>query len=316
MKSEVRSPIGLGPRNFKELGALLAVIAVIFLAGPLAYRNQFFFLYMMVQMIMAMGINIIYGFTGYLPFGYTVFYGLGAYGIYIGLRLGLHPALAFLFSIAITLALAAALLPLFRLRSHYFAIATLAALLAVEYLVESSELSRWTNGGKGAALIGLYDPTLTYYVTFAILAVFLVVTALIKYSHYGLALRAIRGSVLTAAMDGVNVPISRGLAWIISALMAALAGAMYGWYVVFFYPDIFSVSTNIYVIAYSIFGGAGTLVGPIIGTLVLNSVYQFLSVYYTEYLPIAFGVVLIILVIFMPRGLVDLINRKLKVNLP
>ncbi|ADL19206.1 Branched-chain amino acid ABC transporter, permease protein [Acidilobus saccharovorans 345-15] len=316
MRSELRSPVGFGKREAKELAILAAVLAVIFLAGPLAYRNQFFFLSMMIYMMLAFGINMIYGFTGYLPFGYTVFYGLGAYGVYIGLVLGLHPALAFIFSIAISMAVAAVLLPLFRLRSHYFAIATLAALLAVNYLVASSELARWTGGGKGASLVTIYDPNLTYYVTFVLLLVFLAVTSLVKYSRYGLALRAIRGSALTASMDGVNVPLIRGLAWLISALMAAVAGAMYGWYVSFFYPDIFSVATDVYVITYAIFGGAGTLTGPILGSIILSSVYQFIGIYYTEYLNIVFGILLVLLILFMPRGLVDLLNRKAHLRLP
>ena len=311
-----RPPVGLGPRELRWLAGVLLAVALIFLAGPAAYPNQAFFFFMMDYLILALGLNIIYGFTGYLPFGYTVFWGLGAYGIYIGTRLGLNEPLSFAFAIAVSFLLALALLPLFRLRSHYFAIASLAALMAVYYLVQSSALEPWTNGDKGAAIPQFYDPTLTYYVTFAFLVVSIVVTALIKYSRLGLALRAIRGNVLSAALDGVNVPMARSLAWVVSALMAAFAGAMYGWYIAFYYPDIFSVANDVYIIAFTIFGGAGTLLGPIVGTLVLNTVYFFLDVYFTNYLPLIFGALIVVLVLFLPNGLVDLISRRLGRRLP
>jgi len=312
------SPVGLSTRRLTQLVVLLVVTAAIFLVGPLAYPNRPFFFTTMIFMLLAYGINLIYGMTGYLPFGYSVFYGLGAYGVYIGLRLGMGEALSFLFAVAITLGLALVLLPLFRLRSHYFAIATLAALMGVYRLVDSSLLTPWTGAGKGASLAPIYDPTLTYYLTLALLLAFVAVTAAIKFSRYGLGLRAIRGSVITAALDGVNVPRLRGIAWILSALVAALAGAMNGWYVTFFYPhDVFSVSLNVYVITYAIFGGAGTLTGPLIGTLVLNAIYNFINVSaYSNYLPIVFGTILIALILLMPNGVVELVNRRTKLRLP
>ncbi len=310
----LRPPVGLGRAQLRNMGIYLALMLALFLAGPVAYPNQFFFFYLMDFLILTLGLNFIYGFTGYLPFGYTVFWGLGAYGIYIGLQLGLHGALAFIFAIAISTALAAVLLPLFRLRSHYFAIATLAALMAVYYLVESSALERWTNGDKGASLAGRipYDPMLTYYITLAILLISLVLTFYVKYSRFGLALRAIRGSVLSAEMDGINITITRGLAWLLSALIASLAGAMYGWYVMFYYPDIFNVTYSVYVITYLIFGGAGTVLGPIVGTLILSSLYQFLDVYYTSYVNLTFGVILILLMLFMSKGLMGVLYRYLR----
>lgn len=312
------SPVGLNRRRAIDLAAVIAVIAAVFLGGPQIYHNLPFFFLTMVFLLLAYGINLIYGLTGYLPFGYTVFYGLGAYGVYIGMRLGLGFVPSFIFSMAVTLGLAVVMLPLFRLRSHYFAIATLAALMGVYYLIDSSVMAPWTRAGEGAALIGVYDPTLTYYVTFAALVVFVIVIGLIKYGRLGLALRAIKGNVTSAALDGVNVPLVRGVAWLISALMAGFAGAVYGWFVTFFYPDtVFSVAINVYVIAFTMFGGAGTLTGPLLGTLTLNIIYQYVGVSaYSNYLPLIFGAILVALVLLIPNGLVDLINRRFKGVLP
>ena len=312
------NPVGLNRRRALELTAVIAVMAVVFLEGPLIYNNLPFFFLTMVFLLLAYGIDLIYGLTGYLPFGYTVFYGLGAYGVYIGMRLGLDFLLSFLFSMAVTVGLAIVMLPLFRLRSHYFAIATLAALMGVYYLIDSSVMAPWTRAGEGAALIGVYDPTLTYYVTFAALVIFVFIIGLIKYGKLGLALRAIKGNVTSAALDGVNAPLVRGLAWLFSALMAGFAGAVYGWFVTFFYPDtVFTVALNVYVIAFTMFGGAGTLTGPLLGTLTLNVIYQYVGVSpYSNYLPLIFGVILVALVLLIPNGLVDLINRRFKGLLP
>jgi branched-chain amino acid transport system permease protein len=290
---------------------------IIAFLGPKLYINKAFFFDLIIFTIVSLGLNIIYGLTGYLPFGYMVFFGIGAYGVYIGMRLGLNPIGAFAFSFALDLLLAAVLLPLFRLRSHYFAIATLAAFEGFYYLVSSPSLSRYTNGALGASLVSIYKPTLTYIVAVIFLIFVILLTALIKSSSFGLALRAIKDSVISAHLDGINVPLTRGIAWIISALIASVAGALYGWYSAFFYPEtVFSLTLGIYIIAFVIFGGLGTLVGPIVGTVVLYSIYQYFSISYSYYVMLFFGILLIILILFLPGGIAQIIQKYLKKPLP
>ncbi|MCE4607352.1 MAG: branched-chain amino acid ABC transporter permease [Caldisphaeraceae archaeon] len=298
-----------------SLGLSAFLLALMFL-GPMVYINKAFFFDLIIFVILAIGLNIIYGLTGYLPFGYIVFFGFGAYGVYIGMRIGLGPAEAFLFDYLITFILAVVLLPLFRLRSHYFAIATLAAFEGMFYLVGSPTMSKYTSGALGASLVPIYNPSLTYILAAVFLVFTMFLLAWIKSSPYGLSLRAIKDSVISAELDGINVPTARGIAWIISAMIASVAGSLYGWYSSFFYPEtVFNLTLGIYIIAFVLFGGAGTLIGPVIGTLILYSIYQYFSISYSFYLELFFGILLILIVLFMPEGIIGILSRRLKKSL-
>lgn len=301
------------------ISALLISIVMIALAfgGPEIYSNKAFFFNLIIITIVALGLNLIYGLTGYLPFGYMVFFGMGAYGVYIGMRIGLAPWEAFAFGFVLNLIVALVLLPLFRLKSHYFAIATLAAFEGMYYLIQSPDLSKYTNGALGASLVTIYNPNLTYIISIIFLVFVIFLTAFIKSSSFGLSLRAIKDSVISAYLDGVNVPVTRGLAWIISALIASIAGTLYGWYSSFFYPEtVFTLTLGVYIIAFVLFGGLGTILGPIIGTAILYSIYQYFSISYTYYVQLFFGILLIILILFLPGGIAQVIRKYIKKNMP
>ncbi|MGC9183779.1 branched-chain amino acid ABC transporter permease [Caldisphaera sp.] len=302
-----------------DLAAIIISIIMILVAfiGPKIYSNEAFFFNIIILTAVALGLNIIYGLTGYLPFGYMVFFGMGAYGVYIGIRLGLMPIEAFVFGFILDLVLALVLLPLFRLKSHYFAIATLAAFEGIYYLVQSPDLSKFTNGALGASLVTIYNPNLTYIIATVFLVFVILLTSWIKSSRFGLSLRAIRDSVISAYLDGVNVPITRGIAWIISAMIASVAGALYGWYSSFFYPEtVFALTLGVYIIAFVLFGGLGTIIGPIIGTVILYSIYQYFNISYTYYVQLFFGILLILLILFLPGGIAQIIKKFFKRSMP
>lgn len=304
-------------RGFVTPVALILGLAVLFFAGPSVYNNQAFFLSTAVFMILALGLNLIYGFTGYLPFGYAVFVGMGAYGFAMGIKFGMPIYLAFLFSIFLSVVLAVVLLPLFRLRSHYFSIATLAAFEAVYYLVGSDYAKSYTGGPYGITLANVYQPGTIYIIAFLSLAFAVFVNAWVRGSRMGLALRAIRDNPLSASMDGVNVPVTRGLDWLLSALIAGLAGTIYGWYISFFYPEtVFSLTFSLFVITFVIFGGMGTLVGPVIGVVTLYSLYDVVGISYPYYFDMIFGVLLVLLILFLPGGLSQVVERLIRRKLP
>lgn len=311
---------GFSVKSRRELATptgLVLGLAVLFFVGPLLYSNRAFFFTMAVFMILAFGLNLIYGYTGYLPFGYAVFLGMGAYGLAIGIKLGFPVPLAFLFSIAVSAALAVILLPLFRLRSHYFSIATLAAFEAVYYVVGNDHLTAYTGGPYGVTLVSIYQPQTVYLLAFAMLLVGVGANVWMKGSRMGLALQAIRDNPLAASMDGVNVPTMRGLSWIMSAVVAGTSGALYGWYISFFYPDtVFSLTTSVFVITFVIFGGLGTVLGPAIGVGVLYSLYDVVGISYPYYFEMIFGLLLVVLVLFLPRGVSQLVERYSGRRLP
>src|SRR5690242_3707992 len=149
---------------------LLPVVVALALL-PLLYSNHLLLFNFIVFMALAQGVNVIYGFTGYLPFGYAGFFGAGAYGFSLMvIHLQASPFVALAAGALAALILALLLTPLFRLSGAYFSIANLAAALAVLQVVSNPSLEEITKGPYGVSLSGVFNPTLAYGVALAILA--------------------------------------------------------------------------------------------------------------------------------------------------
>lgn len=292
------------------------VIAALFFL-PQLYPNQLLLFNFIVYLILAQGVNVIYGFTGYLPFGYVGFFGAGAYGFSLPvmhLQMAALPALAVAAVAALLLALL--LTPLLRLSGAYFAIANLAAALAAFQVVSNPNLTDVTKGPYGVSLSGVFAPNLAYNIALAVLAFTLAAVIFIRSSRFGLALQAIREDAVTAAMAGVNVVKMRTLAWLLSALVAGLAGGVFAWYVSVFYPEtVFSPSFSIFAIVFALFGGVATLAGPILGVVILYGTYNAIGISEPQYFQLIYGALIMALVLFLPDGLVSLFKRW-GVNVP
>src|SRR5207247_3638664 len=198
---------------------LLGVFAVL----PGVYQNHLLLFNFVIFLILAQGVNIIYGFTGYLPFGYVGFFGAGAYGFAI-MVMHAHTAapLAVVVAGLVAVALGLLLTPLLRLSGAYFAIANLAASLAVLHLVANPALETITRGPYGVSLTGAFHPALAYTAALIVLALTLGLVVFLKNSGFGLALQAVREDAVSASMAGVNVVRMRVIAWLASALIAGL----------------------------------------------------------------------------------------------
>jgi branched-chain amino acid transport system permease protein len=293
--------------------ALLVVVPVTAAAAllPFVYSNELLLFNFVVFMVLAQGINVIYGFTGYLPFGYAGFFGTGAYGFSLAvLHLGMPPLLALGAGALAATLLALLLTPLLRLSGAYFAIANLAAALVVYQVVSNPNLNAVTNGPYGVSLSRIYKPSESYAVAVAILALVLGTTVILKNSRFGLALRAIRDDAISAAMGGVDVVRSRTLAWLLSALIAGLIGGVFAWYVSVFYPDtVFSTDFSIFAIVFALFGGVATVSGPVLGVLLLYGIYNTIGISAPQYFQLIYGILIMVLVLFLPAGVVPLFRR-------
>ena len=209
------------------------------------------------------------------------------------------------------LALGLLLTPLLRLSGAYFSIANLAAALAVLHLVANRALEAVTRGPYGVSLTGTFNPTLAYATALGILAATLGFVVFLKTSSFGLALQAVREDPVSAAMAGVPVLRMRIIAWLVSALVAGLAGGAFAWYVSVFYPDnVFSSEFSIFAIVFALFGGVATIVGPIIGVLILYGVYNLIGFTTPQYFQLIYGLLIMGLVLFLPAGLVSLATRR------
>ncbi|MGH3231534.1 MAG: ABC transporter permease subunit, partial [Streptosporangiaceae bacterium] len=258
--------------------------------------------------ILAQGVNLIYGYTGYLPFGYFGFFGAGAYGAALSVNFLHAPGLAAVLLGGLAAALVGLLLaPLLRLSGAYFALASLAAAEALYYIVSSGSLTAVTNGPYGMNLAAIFNENAAYDVGLVVLGVALAVLVWVRESRFGLTLRAIRSDPVSASMAGVHVVMTRTIAWIIAAALAGLAGAVFAWTTSVFYPEtVFSLNISLFALVFALFGGAGTLLGPVLGTLVLYSLYQYVGLTEPQYFQLSFGVLIVLLVLFLPGGLSSL----------
>jgi branched-chain amino acid transport system permease protein len=305
------------PDALKHTLFILAPLVILFAIAPGVYQNHLLLFNFVIFLILAQGVNIIYGFTGYLPFGYVGFFGAGAYGFAVMVMHLQMPAIAaVLVGGLVGVALGLLLTPLLRLSGAYFAIANLAASLAVLHLIANPALEGITKGPYGVSLTGTFDPTGAYYAALVVLALTVGGVIYLKNSAFGLALQAVREDAVSASMAGVNVVKMRMIAWLASALVAGLAGGIYAWYVSVFYPDnVFSGDFSIFAIVFALFGGVATITGPILGVLILYGVYNLIGFTTPQYFQLIYGMLIMGLVLFLPAGLVSLATRR-GINVP
>ncbi len=300
------------PNSLRHILFILVPLVAVFAVLPGVYQNHLLLFNFVIFLTLAQGVNIIYGFTGYLPFGYVGFFGAGAYGFAVMVMHFQTPALlAVLVAGVVGVALGLLLTPLLRLSGAYFAIANLAASLAVLHLVANPALEGITKGPYGVSLTGVFNPTFAYFTALAVLAFTLGGVVYLRNSGFGLALQAVREDSVSAAMAGVNVVKMRVIAWLVSALIAGLAGGIYAWYVSVFYPDnVFSGEFSIFAIVFALFGGVATIVGPIVGVIILYGVYNLIGFTTPQYFQLIYGLLIMGLVLFLPAGLVSLATRR------
>jgi len=299
------------PRSFRNTLLVLVPLVIIAALAPSFYANQLLLFNVIVFLALAQGVNIIYGFTGYLPFGYVGFFGAGAYGFALAvMHLHAGPIAAMAVGAATSIVFGLVLTPLLRLSGPYFAIANLAAALAISEIVSNPALESITKGPYGVSLSGIFAPTFSYSVAVAVLAFATGCVLYLRYSRFGLALQAVRDDPISAAMAGINVVWARTVAWLLSALIAGLIGANFAWYVSVFYPDnVFSPDFSIFAIVFALFGGVATVLGPILGVVLLYGLYNVIGISTPQYFQLIYGLLIMVLVLFLPNGLASLLRR-------
>jgi branched-chain amino acid transport system permease protein len=300
------------PNALKHTLFVALPLLVIFAALPGIYQNHLLLFNFVIFLILAQGVNIIYGFTGYLPFGYVGFFGAGAYGFAVLVMHFQTPAVpAVIVAGLVGVALGLLLTPLLRLSGAYFAIANLAASLAVLHFIANPALEQITRGPYGVSLTGTFNPDHAYIAALVVLALTLGAVVFLKNSRFGLALQAVREDAVSASMAGVDVVRMRIIAWLASALVAGLAGGVYAWYVSVFYPDnVFSGEFSIFAIVFALFGGVASITGPIVGVVILYGIYNLIGFTTPQYFQLIYGLLIMGLVLFLPAGLVSLATRR------
>ncbi|MDX8449386.1 branched-chain amino acid ABC transporter permease [Mesorhizobium captivum] len=259
--------------------------------------------------VLAQGWNIIGGYAGYASFGNSVFYGLGSYGVAIAMvQWELPFAAGLAFGVAMAVAFAFLLgLPVLRLKGHYFAIATLALAQVMIAIVSNVELA---GQNIGLVLPPLNNDPLFYELALGLLVLATLTVYWLTRSRFGFGLIAIRENEEAAAVMGVNTTLYKVLAFALSGVFCALAGGIHAYWITFLDPEsAFDISLNVKMIIMAVFGGPGTVLGPVVGALGLSAVSEVLSSEVTSLASLFFGLVVVAAVVLMPRGLADVVRR-------
>lgn len=292
-------------------GILLAIIGVLLAALPWIGSTVLvqFGISVLLLATLAQGWNIIGGYTGYPSFGNSVFYGLGAYGVaiamvqyqlpfWVGLLLGL--ALGVVFAGLLGLAV-------LRLKGHYFAICTLGLALVMTAVVSNVGIA---GGNIGLVLPLLRSEALFYELALGLLVVATLTIFWLSRSRFGLGLIAIRENEEGAAVMGVNTTLYKVLAFMLSAAFTALAGGIYAYYITFIDPiGAFDIGLNVKMIIMAVFGGPGSVFGPVVGAFILSAASEVLATKVTSIASMFFGIVIVIAVVFMPRGVTHVVRH-------
>ena len=259
--------------------------------------------------VLAQSWNIIGGFTGYPSFGNSVFYGLGSYGVAIAMvQWKLSFGIGLLFGVALAVAFALLLgLPVLRLRGPYFAIATLALGQVMTAIVSNLEVA---GRNIGLVLPILRNDVLFYELSLIVLAAVTVTVAWLTRSRFGLGLVAIRENEESAAVMGINTTLYKVLAFTLSGAFTAIAGGIHAYWITFLDPEsAFDISLNVKMIIMTVFGGSGTVFGPLFGAFLLSGISEVLATAMTSVASLFYGLVIVLVVVLIPRGLADLTRR-------
>ena len=261
----------------------------------------------------AMSLDLLMGYTGLVSFGHAAFYGLGAYATAILMERGVQSVWACVGFALLVVGLYALVVSYFATarRGIYFALLTLIFAEVVYTFFRYTQTFGGSDGIQGLPDATLFPglvidtPTRKYYLVFAYLAVAYAICRVLVASHFGRVLVAIRENEDRARFLGYNVQRYKMGACMISALLTGVAGAIYPMRSAFATPDLMLWTESGEFIISVMIGGLGTLVGPIIGgvffTILRDKVSSIVDWYF-----IVIGVVLIVIVLFMPRGLLGL----------
>jgi branched-chain amino acid transport system permease protein len=296
-------------RNLVVL-ALVALALTLVPHGVSVYLRSFL-LFAMMYVVLALSWNIISGFTGYTSFGHVAFYGVGAYACAILVADYEWHWLASLGAGAVVAAVMAVVIgyPVLRLKGPYFAIAMLGA--AEGTRVIATVWDSLTHGGLGISLPSAETSMPTYYAMLALMAVTIVVAYAVGHSRFGIRLNAIREDEGAAEALGIDATRYKLAAFTLSAIFPAVAGGIQAYKVLYIDPpSVFFVQITIAMALMSMLGGKGTVVGPIAGAVLLYTAQELTWVNFPTAHLIAYGLFIIIVARFMPRGLVGFaINR-------
>jgi branched-chain amino acid transport system permease protein len=302
---------------------LVLFIALVALPRFVSLSQQEILVLLVINVLLVSSYRLL-TLTGEWSLAHVVIMGVGAYGsALISKELGVPVPVAMLAGACLAGLLAFLLsFPLFRMKGFYFLIGSFAAGEIIRLIWKWSELTWLFGGPKGIKLIppfpdiealsiDFYDPVNYYYLCLIVVASALFILYRVERSRIGLTFHAIHWQDKLAESVGVNTFGYRMLAFVIASFFAGLAGALYAHYVGTVNPNRFDVEEMVYVLIWAIVGGTATFYGPIIGVIVLTILNEVVlrGLGVDEMRPMFYGAILILFILFLPKGLESLVPK-------
>lgn len=263
-----------------------------------------------IYVILAVGLDLLMGYTGQISVGHAAFFAIGAYASAIlTTKYGYPPTVAMVLGVFLSGVTAWAIgRPLLSLKEYYLAMATLAFNEIVVTLITGLD---WiTGGGSGLrdipafSLMGvsLESPTHYYYFVWIIVLLCIASSLAIVRSPFGQTLTAIHSDEQAARHFGVNAAKYKTKVFVLASIFASIAGSLFSHYMGFVAPDDFSILTSINIVVMLFLGGVGTILGPAIGAVFLKLLPE-VTYSFHDYELLVDGLILVIILVFFPRGL-------------
>ena len=316
--AELRNEVFVLPSRTLVLLWVLALLAL-----PLVYSDPYVMRILTMTCIFAIfaaSWDLLAGYTGQVNFGHALFFGTGAYtSALLSLKLGLSPWL--------TIWAGAAVATLFgfvvgylclRLRGSYLSLATLAfPLIALGILFAFPDFSGGELGISGLRRLTL-TPTGNYYV--AALSMLIIVFALwaLADSKFGIVLHAIRDDEVAARASGINTLRYKMMVFAVAGAAAGFAGALFAHYLRVAGPSTLEVAFSFQVVIWGIFGGLATVYGPVAAVFILYPLTEWLGSFraFGELRLLIFAIIVLVVLLFMPRGLTPWVRDKIETKCP
>lgn len=299
------------------VGFLILIILILLPLFSSGYVTRLL-THILMYAVLAESTNMIMGFTGLVPFGNVVFFGIGAYITGILMNTGYGFFISLLFG-----GVACIFIPLFighpilKMKGHYFAVATMGISEAVKQITTNLEI---TGGGSGLSLPQLSAGNINavynffYYSMLIMLLITIGVTIFIVKSRFGYALRAIQASEESAKSIGVDAAKFKMMIWSVSAFFTGITGGIFAFWMTYIDPNsAFDIVISVKFIIMILIGGSGTIFGPIIGAFFIETISELVWSNFLLFHLAILGLIIVVVIIFMPKGLTWFYRKRFTV---
>ncbi len=278
-----------------------------------------------INAIVALGLNLLMGYAGQVSLGQAAFVGIGAYAVAIlGSKTSISPWVGMAVGVGLSALVAAIVgIPMLRLRGHYLAMGTLGfGMIAHIIMVQWEGLTAGTTGIGGYTHLSLagfeFDSSLRMYWLVAVVVLLtLAMASNVIGSRVGRAMRAVHTSELAAGASGVDTSSYRWQVFVLSAALAGLAGGLYAHHAGYVNPDSFGFGYSLELVVMVVIGGMASIWGAIFGAGSVTLIGEYLRSR-QELSPLMFGLVLIVVMVYLPSGLwrssADVLRRILRAS--